>query len=373
MRPRALTRPARAVATGVALVGLVLSTTSCNAGRPPAATVEGRAISAERVDDLAAAFVEADPETYGPRIEGQGEGTYQLSRIAQILSTLVVQTAQAELADQEGAVPTSEEVAEAEDLVRTSFSEGAAADPDPTTGQPSQETIEAQEISAAVFDALSEDTRQWLIDLRAATLALARVVGERSGDAAEQARQLYESDPDAFDSLCIRAIVAPTEELAAIQDRLAAGEDFGAVSADVTTDPAIAEANGDLGGCLPASQLTAAGLPQEVVDLVTPLAVGEVSEPYDLGDGSVALFDLSDRQPTPFEEVQAAIEATLPDPGEAALAALVQERIGDLDVHIDPRFGTWDPTTGQITPPDGARPPATETTLIDGGLPTAPG
>jgi hypothetical protein len=364
VRPRALTRSARAVATGAALVGLVLSATSCNAGRPAAATVEGREIPAERVDDVVAAFLEADPETYAERIEGEGEGTYQMEAVAAVLSTFVVQTVQAELADREGAVATEDERTEAEDLVRNSFAAGAEAEPDPATGQLSPEAAEAQELSGAVYDALPEDTQEWMVDLRAITLALVRVAGENSGDSTAQARELYESDPAAFDALCIRAIVTTTADLPAVQDRLAAGEDFGAVSAEVSTDPAIAEANGELGGCLPASQLTSAGLPQEVVDLVTPLEVGEVSEPFDLGNGSVALFDLSDRQPTAFEDVQAAIEATLPDPGEAALADLVERSIGGIDVHVDPRFGTWDASLGSIIPPDGARPAEPDDRLV---------
>ena len=372
MRPRALTRSARAVATGAALVGLVLSVTACDAGRSVAATVEGREIPAERVDDLIAAFLEADPETYAARIEGEGEDTYQMGAVAAVLSTFVVQTVQAELAEREGAEPDEDERSEAEDLVRNSFATGAEAEPDPATGQLSPEAQEAQARSSAIFDALPEATREWMIELRATTLALARVVGEESGDSAERARAVYEADPSAFDALCLRAIVIPTTDLPAVQDRLAAGEDFGAVSAEVSTDPTIAEADGELGACLPASQLTSAGLPQEVVDLVAPLAVGEVSEPYDLQNGSVALFDLSDRQPTPFEEVQAAIEATLPDPGEAALADLVRRSIGAIDVHVDPRFGTWDAATASVLPPDGARLPEADAELVDGGTPTVP-
>lgn len=30
------------------------------------------------------------------------------------------------------------------------------------------------------------------------------------------------------------------------------------------------------------------------------------------------------------------------------------------DIEIDPRFGTWDPTTGVVSPPSGPRPPATD-------------
>ncbi|HEV7722854.1 MAG TPA: hypothetical protein VGO60_16295, partial [Iamia sp.] len=68
----------------------------------------------------------------------------------------------------------------------------------------------------------------------------------------------------------------------------------------------------------------------------------------------------------------AQVEASLPPTGEAALAELVREEIGQIDVDVDPRFGTWDADTGTITPPDGARVPESDGELIDGGTPTVP-
>lgn len=370
MHPRALTRPARAVATGAALLGLVLTATSCNAGRPAAATVEGRAIPVERVDDLVAAFLEGDPETYGPRIEGEGEGTYQMAAVANVLSSLIIQVVQSELAERQGAVPTEEERTEAEELVRTSFAEGASAEPDPATGQPSPEAAQAQETSAAIFDALPDETRDWLIELRATTLALVRVVGEGATGVEEQARQIYEADPTVFDALCLRAIVVAAPDLPAVQDRLAAGEDFGQVSAEVSIDEQVAAAEGSLGECIPISQMPQF-LPQEIIDLVTPLEVGQVSDVFELPDGSVAVFEVEERQPAAFEDVRPAIEATLPDPGEAALADLVRGEIGDIDVDVDPRFGSWNAETGSVDPPEGARVPEGSEELVDDGLATA--
>jgi hypothetical protein len=292
-----------------------------------------------------------------------------MGAVSAILGTLVLQTAQAELAEREDARPTEEERTEAEDRVRNSFAAGADAEPDPATGQLTPEQQQAQETSGKVFDALSPETRDWLVELRAATLALARVAGEDAGDVEAQAREIYEADPSAFDALCLRAIVVENADVPAVQARLDAGEDLGAVSAEVTVNPEIAAAEGSLGGCVPITQLPQF-LPQPLIDAVTALEVGEVTAPNDLGDGSTAWFDVSDRQTSAFEDVQAEIEATLPDPGEAALSALVQESIGEIDITVDPRFGTWDAATGSITPPDGARVPATDAPLIDGGTPT---
>ncbi|HEV7721887.1 MAG TPA: peptidylprolyl isomerase, partial [Iamia sp.] len=281
MRPRALTRPARTVATGAALVGLVLSATSCNVGRPPAATVEGRDISAERIDDLVAAFVEADPETFGPQVEGDGEDTYDMAAVAAILGTLVVQTVQAELADREGAIPDESERDEAEDLVRNSFVPGADAEPDPGTGEPTEEAAQAQETSGKVFDALTPETRAWLVDLRATTLALTREISADPEEVTAQARQIFEADPTPYQDLyCLRAIVVDGADVPAVQQRLAAGEDFGAVSAEVTIDTQVAQAGGELGQCLPGDQLETTQLAPGIIALVQPLQPGQVSDPF---------------------------------------------------------------------------------------------
>jgi len=370
VRPRALTRPARAVATGAALLGLVLSATSCNVGRPPAATVAGREIPAERIDDLVAAFVEADPDTFGPQIEGEGEGTYAMAAVAVILSSLVVQSVQTELADRLGVGPDGAERTEAEGLVRNSFAPGADAEPDPATGEPTEEAAQAQETSGKVFDALSKETREWLIDLRATTLALTRELAKDAPDPGEQARQIYDADPSVFESLCLRAAVVATADAAPVQARLDAGEDLGAVSAEVSTNPEIAGAQGDL-GCVLVSDMPQY-FPEEIISVVSTLEPGVVSEGVELPDDTTAWFELTQRVNAPFENVQEQIVATLPDPAEAALADLVQEEIGGIDVDVDPRFGTWDAETGTITPPDGARGPETDVELIDGGTPTVP-
>lgn len=362
MRTRALTRPARVAAIGAAVLGLVLSATGCNAGRPPAASVEGRDISVERIDQIVAAYVEADPEQYGPQVSGEGEGTYRMDAVSAILNTVLLQMVQSELAEREGAVATDADREEATSLVETFFAPGAAPSNDPMA-QPTEEQAQAQAASLAVFEAIPEDTREWLIDLRADSLALAREVGASEEELAAEAQRTFDADPDAYqDRYCLRVIVVQETDLPAVQDRLAGGEDFGALAAEVSLDESTAQAGGELGQCVPTAELEGAGLAPEVLALVQPLEVGEVSGTFPLGDGGVAIFE---RREATVADVQGEIVATLPPTGEAAVSELVQAEIGSIDIDIDPRFGTWDAATGTVTPPGGARAPAAAAEGVD--------
>lgn len=346
MPRRAPTRVVRAL-TAVGLAALVLGASACNLGAPPAATVEGQQISSDHVDAIIDAYIEGDPDQFGS-LEGSGRDTVQLAAASSLLSNLISQVFQSELAAQNDAVPTEEERQEAQTLVQNSFVAGATP---PADG--SQPDAEAQAASKAIYDAMPTETQEWLVDLRADTLALARVLAEGE-DVESQAREIYDANPATFEQLCLRAIIVEPDTVAEVRERLDAGDDFGAVSTELTVDPALAEAGGELGQCLTIQQLLQAGLTQEIVDLVSDLDAGEATDAIDLGDGFGYFFEVQERTIPQFEDVAEQIVASLPDPGEAAVQALVLEERPDADISIDPRFGEWDGETGQIAPPPGA-------------------
>ncbi len=343
-----------------------MGASACNVGSPPAATVEGQDISTDHLDAIVAAHLEADPEQFA-YLQGSGRDTYAMATTSSLLANLITQVLQSELAQQRDARPSQEERDEAETLVRESFVAGAAT---PTDGSAPDE--EAQAASAAIFDALPTETQEWLVDLKADTLALSRVLA-RDADVEAQARAIYDADPTAFEQLCLRAIMAEADDASAVSERLAAGEDFGAVSADLTVDPGLAEAGGELGQCLSLQQLLQAGLTQEVVLAVADLDEGEATEQADLGDGYAYFFEVQDRVQPAFEDVAQQIAASLPDPGEAAVQALVVEERPDADITVDPRFGEWDGETGQIIPPPGATSVETVPAEFGAGQPTSEG
>lgn len=345
-------RSRRSVVALVAVVALVLTTTSCNLGQPPAATVEGTDISADVVDEIAAAYLAADPESYSDTFGGAGADTLAMERVSNVLTSLIVQVLQSELAADRGVVPTDEELAEAEEGVRTSFVRQEAEDPAAPAG-PS----ESEQASAAIFDELSEDTQQYLIDLRADSIALSRALGEESGNGDAAAREFYDQNPEQFKTLCLRLLVVAEADLAAAQARLEAGEDFVAVSREVTTVPEVVQSLDGPPQCQSLSGFQQR-LQPEAFQRLAGAAEGDVVGPFAFDEqGNVVLVEIEQTGLTPFEDVRQAILQSIPAAGDQALEDLVQATIPEADISVNPRFGTWvpepgiDPQTGEPLPP----------------------
>lgn len=343
-------RPRRAALALGAATALVLGLSACSVGQPPAATVNGTDISAERVDEIVEAYVSVDAETYG-QFAGEGDDTLSMGPVTNVLSSLVGQVLQSDLAAARGAVPTPEEETQAEEEVRTSFvqEEMPAAE---------GESSPTDAINTEIFEALSQDTRDYLVGLRADSLALTRVVGEESGSSDEAARAYYEQNPELFRVLCLRLLAVAEPDLPAIQTRLDAGEDFGEVSAEVSVDPQIVESVQGPPQCTATSQLQQQ-LDAAAFQELSAGAEGDVTGPfaYD-AEGNVVLVELQAVQTTPFEEVRDLLLEQLPSAGSQAVATLIEEEVPKADVTIDPKFGTWSPDQGVVVPPGGADDPA---------------
>lgn len=357
-------RSGRSVVGLVALLALVLAATGCNPGQPPAATVEGADISAQHVDAIAEAFLAADPEVFA-NFEGAGTDTLAMDPYTQVLSIMIQLTLQSQLAAERDAVPTDEERTAAEDEARSTFlPEEEQTDP---TAEPSQ----ADTLNNDIYEALPTETQEWLVDLQADALALQRVVGEESGSQEEAARQFYDENPEQFATLCLRIMVVPESGVPDVESRLAGGEDFGEVSAEVSVDPAIQEAAGGEPQCVPLAQIQqqvdAETYPQFAAaqqgDIVGPLEGQPATETE---EAIVVLYEVVEVQVPEFEEVRDQLLEGLPAAGEQALQDLVQEELVEAEVSVDPKFGTWvvdrgvNPQTGQPLPP-AVEPPAPPT------------
>lgn len=322
----------RARALGLLLVAaLAVTSTACNPGRPPAATVGGIDISSERVDDLVGAFAAADA-SFRDDIAGQGDGTYDSAWAADALRILVTRAAAAALADERNAIVDSTHRDGAEDELAASL-----LPDDPEKG-------------AAVVAALPAGTRAWLLELTADGLALQADLATDGAASSEQARSYYESS-DEFDRVCLRLLVVAPDEVEAAQARLDAGEDFGDLSAELSLDPQVAEARGG-GDCTLLSQLQQQ-LQPEAFQEISGVPDGGVVGPFQYDEvGNVVLVDVSPREKVPFEEVAEQIAANLP--GDARLDVAVREALGRIEIRIDPRFGRWDEEGHRVVAPSGS-------------------
>jgi len=181
-----------------------------------------------------------------------------------------------------------------------------------------------------------------------------------------------------------QAATEPTEDevataLAAItvaEQRLAAGEAFETVAAEVSDDAASAAEGGSL-GCNPGGTFV-----PEFEQALGELAVDQVSAPVQTQFG-FHLIRLDAVGPPAFEDVEAEIASQLleqrSDP-QQLLLALVTAAATDVDVVVNPRFGQWSADQLAVVPPSGAAPaaefvppfPAQEPAFDGGGGSIAP-
>jgi hypothetical protein len=262
-------------------------------------------------------------------------------------------------------------VEERDDLAVTDADRSAARDQlieqmatvDPATGMPSE----------AGLAGIPQSLQDAIVDLLTAQVALDRsfvppAVAEITDD---DVRAAYDQRfPDLVDAggefTCTSHILAafsddvddlrnpefvPTDEqrqaaaaeVAVAQARLAAGEDFAVVAAEVSDDTTSGVEGGDLGCNQPGGfveTFDAAAQAQEI---------GVVGEPVET-DFGFHLILVRTRGLPPFEDVADDLRTQLEGEAQQETEGARQQAFGDLvlaateaaDVVVDPRYGTWD-------------------------------
>lgn len=151
----------------------------------------------------------------------------------------------------------------------------------------------------------------------------------------------YDAGPATSGSICLSAIVTETEDAAdAAAADLDGGTDFATVFGATNIDPTLVDATGVL-PCITSGDL-AAGAGTPLIDAAatlsadTPVATTVLLD--DFGD-PVAWAVLSFRTFDQLEVVDVDfVTASIDVSGAAA----------DADIHVDPRYGTFDPVLGQV-------------------------
>ncbi|MCX7621613.1 MAG: peptidyl-prolyl cis-trans isomerase, partial [Acidimicrobiales bacterium] len=167
----------------------------------------------------------------------------------------------------------------------------------------------------------------------------------------------------------------------AVYDQLVAGADFEELARGPENAEELRSRAGDL-GCPSPSDLQA-NLPPEMVAAIDATPPGAVTVPLDGGFG-YEIFKVKSRGIPSFEEVRQEIEQSLSQQdSQRLLDEKLAELAGDLEVTVDPLFGSLNRARGTIEAPGGAAaPPATlvvptttSTTTVDSEapLPVAPG
>ena len=179
----------------------------------------------------------------------------------------------------------------------------------------------------------------------------ARVIEDAGAVTEEDIRNAYDQlAAEDLNLICTRHILVTTEaESQDIVDRLAAGEDFSALAAELSLDGSGAN-GGDIGCISETAMVSGFVEPYTAVALTAP--IGEVNEPFQSEFGFHVMV-VDSRTEQTFDELRLQLEQQLSDERAGDLVnGWFETVMGAADVVIDERYGTWqtEPTFGVIPP-----------------------
>jgi parvulin-like peptidyl-prolyl isomerase len=344
------------------LVVLALFAAGCAStggpGAPSAATVNGTDISMSSFYEDLDAFAQNDDvrqalQLAEPFAADGGDTSYTTEYTAQVLSYRIGNLLIEQELDSTGQAPSDGDVEQAE---------------------------QALSQVAGTAD-LPEAVRTRLVGQLANQQALDRILSEQEGGDTvtdESVRQYYDDNLESFmsslggEAACLSHILiafdptnlsaaepTPEQDAEALGraeqavSRVQGGEDFAAV-ATISDDTGSATEGGDI-GCIGRGT----GYPVEFEEAALTQPLGEVGEPVRSEFGYHVLF-VRTRGVVPFEEIQDEIRTQLEQQAQqsgGALGPWLQEASAAADVTVDPRFGTFDPASGNlVVPPEGPSP-----------------
>lgn len=166
---------------------------------------------------------------------------------------------------------------------------------------------------------------------------------DAAGIGADEAAVLYDAGLETSGTVCVSGIVIEDRDTATrVADDLASGTDFVELLEAENLDQSLGEAGGDI-GCITSDQVDQA-LDVEFVQVAATLSA----------DDPIDIAPLLDNQGNEFAWVVLAFrpfDELIPTDVEAVTTAIdTAARLADADVFVDPRYGTFDATTGQVVP-----------------------
>ena len=377
-----MTRTLRLSLVAPVLLAAALLTSCGDSASGTALTVNGTTVSQDtiqsEIEDLVG-FAEQCPNSqFAQSIYGQGgdgDDTVSTAFTAQVLQERVVSIIVAdEFAERD--LEISEDDKQAAEEQFTASLGGATCDPataaDPTTTSTTADPAAGQEI----FDSFAEEFQEFEIIFNAqATVLGDALAAEASEDAEvtdEDVQAFYDDNQDQFTQNCAAHILVEDEATATdLKAQLDAGADFATLAEENSTDTGSAAQGGDLGCQAPGTFVP------EFETAIDEAEEGEVTDPVQTEFG-FHLILVNSKGVQPFEDVEEQIRTQLETPAEDPLNAFLAEALGDAEVEVDERYGTWDDETLTVVPPEGPDAPTTTlpalgTAPADPTATTAPG
>jgi parvulin-like peptidyl-prolyl isomerase len=308
-------RIAQRAVVGLAAVAALLLATGCdNPVDPPAAKVDGVSISRDDLFAEANALAALPNDPYNLNVDTNN--ALNATVVSSVLSAQIAGVIYENQAERMGLEVDEEAVTSArEEILRSS--EGTV--PEDVINEVARRAATRQVVEEHV------STEQWWTD--ADIERYLEVTGEQA---------------------CVRHIVVETEaEADDIIDQLDDGAEFEDLAAERSLDENTAENGGDL-GCRPRT-----AFPDEFLDAMDDAEAGEVVGPINTSGAVYVVLVEEPFHEVPLEEARGDIEQLFADPQGAGWADFV---LRTTDVDVDARFGSWDPLSGQVVPPQGAQP-----------------
>ena len=194
-------------------------------------------------------------------------------------------------------------------------------------GAPSDQLLPAEAVRAQITTWLQEPV----------------AADDAAGVDADEAAELYDAGIEASGTACISGIVVEDRDTAArVADELTGGADFAELLEAENLDPSLGDAGGDV-GCITSSQV------DEAADIEFVQVAASLS-----ADNPVDIAPLLDTQGNEFAWVVLSFRTfaeLAPADADTVTAAIdTAARLANADVFVDPRYGTFDATTGQVVP-----------------------
>ena len=325
----------RALAGVAGAVALALTTTACNTS-PVAASVNGSEIKETALNLLVRLQASNRPyvasidraaaaNSGGVTVTGDAPGTYSTKFVSGVLSTMIQALAVHQHLAATGRLPGAEQLAAARSVDEALFGSVWLSFP-----QAFRDTQVAQDAEHAAIEPAPTNLAQ----LRSAYQSVSKYF---------------------FSQVCVRSIsVAVTRPDGSLNDSASLGSadqivnQYNLVHADPSLRAALGRPAGGVVTCYDGLGLEKQG--QAFFDQVLALAPGTAAKPQKTAFGYQVLA-VDSRRPLPFDTAtQKALAlgiAQAQGASDPALGAVV----GPAHVTVDPRYGTWDRSTGSVTPP----------------------
>jgi len=197
----------------------------------------------------------------------------------------------------------------------------------------------------ALLATLPQAYQDTMLTRDADVLVLTAALADQPCVSADAAKAYYDAHPTAFDQACLSIIVLSDPTTAdAVLAQLRGGADFATVAKASSADATSAAAGGDV-GCVAKS-----AIPAQLDDAAFKTAIGQVADPVLTTQGTF-IIKVNDRKTPAYADIESKAEELAASTAGQALNQWYNDAIKAATVTVDARYGTWDPTTGRITPP----------------------